>query len=215
MYTLPKLPYAYNALEPYLDAKTMEIHHTKHHKAYVDNLNKALESASISAPDNPADLMKEIQGFPASIQTAVRNNGGGHVNHSFFWETLSLAGPKEPTGSLAAAIQASFQVVEAGQTRFNFKAQFAQAAMGRFGSGWVWLGVKKDASLCICSTPNQDNPWMEGLVDTPCTPILGLDLWEHAYYLHYQNRRAEYVEAFWQVVDWSVVEQRYEAAIQA
>ncbi len=215
MYTLPKLPYAYNALEPYLDAKTMELHHSKHHKAYVDNLNKALESAGISGPDDPVLLMQQIQSLPASIQTAVRNNGGGHVNHSFFWETLSLEGPKEPSGRLAEAIQASFQVIETGQTRFNFKAQFAQAAMSRFGSGWAWLGVKKDQSLCVCSTPNQDNPWMQGLVETPCTPILGLDLWEHAYYLHYQNRRVEYVEAFWKVVDWSVVEQRYEDALAA
>lgn len=215
MYTLPPLPYAYNALEPYLDAKTMEIHHSKHHKAYVDNLNKALERASISGPHDPTELMKEIRSLPTSIQTAVRNNGGGHVNHRFFWETLGLGGKKEPSGKLAEAIQKSFQVEQEGQMRFNFKAQFAQAAMGRFGSGWAWLGVTADKSLCISSTPNQDNPWMEGLVETAFTPILGLDVWEHAYYLQYQNRRADYVDAFWQVVDWSVVEQRYEAALRA
>lgn len=215
MYTLPKLPYDYSALEPYIDTQTMQIHHTKHHQAYVDNLNTALVSVGFQAPANPVDLMKGISQLPEAIVMAVRNNGGGHVNHSFFWETLAPGGSKEPSPKLLNAIQSSFQTGESAQTQFNFRAQFAKAAMSRFGSGWAWLGVKADKSLCITSTPNQDNPWMVGLVDCPCTPILGLDVWEHAYYLHYQNRRAEYVEAFWNIVNWSVVERRYEAAMAA
>lgn len=214
MYTLPKLRYDYKDLEPSIDAQTMEIHYTKHHQAYVDNLNAALNSVQLNAPSSAIDLIRDISQLPESIRAVVRNNGGGHVNHSFFWETL-VPGGSEPSAKFLEVIQSNFQVGEAAKTQFNFKAQFAKAAMSRFGSGWAWLGVKADKSLCICSTPNQDSPWMLGLVDCPCTPILGLDVWEHAYYLRYQNRRAEYVEAFWQVLDWSVVERRYQAAIAA
>jgi len=201
---LPELPYATNALEPHIDAKTMEIHHGKHHAAYVSNVNNAiagkpeLESLSIK------DLCKKIKDLPADVQTAVRNNGGGHFNHSLFWKVLSPNGGGAPTGKLAAAIDAEFGSFDA------FKEAFGKAAATRFGSGWAWLCVGDGGKLCVCSTPNQDNPLMEGIVDCPGKPILGLDVWEHAYYLNYQNRRPDYIAAFWNVVNWEKVGAKYE-----
>jgi Fe-Mn family superoxide dismutase len=197
-YTLPPLPYANNALEPYIDARTMEIHHDKHHNAYVTNLNKALESAPELANKSVEDLIADLNSVPEGIRTAVRNNGGGHANHSFFWKLLKNNGGAGPTGALADAINKSFGSFDA------FKTQFAAAAGGRFGSGWAWLVAAPDGSLSITSTPNQDSPLMEGK-----KPILGLDVWEHAYYLNYQNRRPDYVTAFWNVVNWDEVARNY------
>ncbi len=205
-YELPNLPYPTNALEPHIDAKTMEIHHGKHHAAYVANLNKALESAGITGPDCVCELIADLSKVPESIRTAVRNNGGGHANHSLFWKILSPDGGGEPQGKLAEAINGEFGSFAA------FKEKFAAAAAKRFGSGWAWLGVKDDKTLCVCSTPNQDNPEMKGFVDCNCSPILGLDVWEHAYYLHYQNRRPDYIAAFWNVVNWPEVARRFEGA---
>jgi Fe-Mn family superoxide dismutase len=199
---LPPLPYAYDALEPHIDAKTMEIHHGKHHATYVTNLNKALEGQAKLASKTIEQLVGDLNAVPDAIRTAVRNNGGGHWNHSLFW---SLMGPKKggaPKGRIADAISTAFGSFD------KFKEQFAAAATGRFGSGWAWLGQKDDKSLCIVSTPNQDNPLMKGVVDAPCKPLLGLDVWEHAYYLKYQNKRADYIAAFWNVVDWDAVEKR-------
>jgi Fe-Mn family superoxide dismutase len=199
---LPPLPYALDALEPHIDARTMEIHHGKHHAAYVTNLNKALEGQAKLGSKTLDQLLADLNGVPESIRPAVRNNGGGHWNHSLFW---TLMGPKKggaPKGRLSDAISSAFGSFD------KFKEQFAAAAMGRFGSGWAWLGQKDDKSLCICSTPNQDNPLMKGIVDCACKPLLGLDVWEHAYYLKYQNKRADYVAAFWNVVDWDAVAQR-------
>jgi Fe-Mn family superoxide dismutase len=197
-YELPPLPYANNALEPYIDAKTMEIHHDKHHNAYVTNLNKALESAPELASKSVEDLIADLNAVPEGIRTAVRNNGGGHANHSFFWKLLKVNGGAGPTGALADAINKSFGSFDA------FKTQFAAAAAGRFGSGWAWLVAAPDGSLSITSTPNQDSPVMEGK-----KPILGLDVWEHAYYLNYQNRRPDYIAAFWNVVNWDEVAKNY------
>lgn len=193
-FTLPKLQYAYNALEPYLDALTMEIHHSKHHQAYIDNLNKA-----IAGTPNENKSLEEIVKIAGTISPAVRNNGGGHWNHSFFWESLS---PNKSTykEKLLAAINESFESID------NFKTLFAQAGMTRFGSGWAWL-IKKDGKLVICSTPNQDNPLMD-VAEVKGTPILGVDVWEHAYYLKYQNKRADYLAAFWNVVNWDKVVER-------
>jgi len=199
---LPPLPYALDALEPTIDAKTMEIHHGKHHAAYVTNLNKALESQPKLAAKTLDQLIGDLNAVPENIRGPVRNNGGGHWNHSLFW---TLMGPKKggaPKGRIADAISSAFGSFD------KFKEQFAAAAMGRFGSGWAWLGQKDDKSLCITSTPNQDNPLMKGVVDVACKPLLGLDVWEHAYYLKYQNKRADYVAAFWNVVDWDAVGQR-------
>ncbi|OIO59342.1 MAG: superoxide dismutase [Mn] [Verrucomicrobia bacterium CG_4_10_14_3_um_filter_43_23] len=208
-YKLPKLAYDYNALEPHIDAKTMEIHYTKHHAAYVDNLNKALQSTpEFKAPECPFELCATLDKVPEKIRTAVRNNGGGHANHSMFWELLSKSGGGEPKGHIAEEIKKTFDSFDA------FKEKFAQAAMTRFGSGWAWLCIKEDGSMCICSTPNQDNPCMKGFVDCPGKPIMGLDVWEHAYYLNYQNRRADYVKAFWDVLDWQKVEENYKHATQ-
>jgi Fe-Mn family superoxide dismutase len=203
-YTLPPLPYPNNALEPHIDAKTMEIHHDKHHQAYVDNLNKALDGKGVKE-QSIEDLCRNIESVPADIRTAVRNNGGGHANHSMFWTLLSPKGGGKPGGDLAAAIDKDLGGFD------KFKEEFTKAATTRFGSGWAWLGVK-DGKLAVCSTPNQDNPYMKALVDCPCEPILGLDVWEHAYYLKYQNRRPEYIGAFWNVVDWNAVAERYKAA---
>jgi Fe-Mn family superoxide dismutase len=203
-YTLPPLPYPTNALEPHIDAKTMEIHHDKHHQAYVDNLNKALEGKGVKE-QSIEDLCRNIESIPADIRTAVRNNGGGHANHSMFWTLMSPNGGGKPGGDLASAIDKDLGGFD------KFKEEFTKAGTTRFGSGWAWLGVK-DGKLCVCSTPNQDNPYMKGLVDCPCTPILGLDVWEHAYYLKYQNRRPEYIAAFWNVIDWKAVENRHKAA---
>ncbi|AJO22595.1 superoxide dismutase SodA [Weizmannia coagulans] len=199
-YTLPQLPYAYDALEPYIDKETMNIHHTKHHNTYVTNLNKALEGHDDLASKSVEDLISDLNAVPEEIRTAVRNNGGGHANHSLFWTLLSPNGGGEPKGALLDAINSKFGSFE------KFKEQFAAAAAGRFGSGWAWL-VVNNGELEITSTPNQDNPLSEGK-----KPVLGLDVWEHAYYLKYQNRRPEYISAFWNVVNWDEVEKLYEAA---
>ncbi|GER66908.1 superoxide dismutase [Mn] [Weizmannia acidilactici] len=198
-YTLPQLPYAYDALEPYIDKETMNIHHTKHHNTYVTNLNKALEGHDDLAAKSVEDLIADLDAVPEDIRTAVRNNGGGHANHSLFWKLLSPNGGGEPKGALADAINSKFGSFE------KFKEQFSAAAAGRFGSGWAWL-VVNNGELEITSTPNQDSPLSEGK-----KPILGLDVWEHAYYLKYQNRRPEYIAAFWNVVNWDEVAKLYEA----
>ncbi|MCA9084262.1 MAG: superoxide dismutase [Planctomycetaceae bacterium] len=199
-YKLPDLPYAYDALEPHVDARTMEIHHTKHHQAYINNVNAALEGTEW-ADKCIVELMKSLSSLPADKQTAVRNNGGGHANHSLFWTVMSPNGGGSPTGELAAAIDAACGSFDA------FKEAFAKAAATRFGSGWAWLSVKADGSLVVESTANQDTPLSEGR-----TPILGLDVWEHAYYLHYQNRRPDYISAFWNVVNWDEVSRRFAEA---
>jgi Fe-Mn family superoxide dismutase len=202
-FSLPDLPYAYDALESAIDAKTMEIHHSKHHNGYVTKLNQALEGHDDLAGRSIEDLLAAIGSLPESIRTAVRNNGGGHYNHSLFWSVMSADGGGEPGGALADAIDAAFGSFA------DFKQRFSDAAKTRFGSGWAWLGVKPGGELCVCSTPNQDNPLMKDLVECGCAPILGLDVWEHAYYLRYQNRRPDYVEAWWSVVDWSAVADRH------
>ena len=199
MFTLPNLPYAHNALEPHVDALTMEIHHGKHHQAYVNNLNAAIEGTPM-AGKSLEDLMKQHSDVPA-----VRNNGGGHFNHSLFWTVMSPNGGGLPTGDLAADINATFGSFDA------FKEAFAKAAATRFGSGWAWLCVNTAGKLEICSTANQDNPLMPS-VGCAVTPILGLDVWEHAYYLKYQNRRPDYVSAFFNVINWAEVASRYAAA---
>ncbi|GHC10707.1 superoxide dismutase [Cerasicoccus arenae] len=205
-YELPSLPYAYDALEPHIDAQTMEIHHSKHHAAYVSKLNAALEGSGYDAPCCVAELCAKISDVPEKIRTAVRNNGGGHANHSLFWTVIAPNGGGAPTGEVAKAIDSAFGSFD------KFKEEFAAAAANRFGSGWAWLGVK-DGKLCVCSTPNQDNPLMKGLVDCVCTPILGLDVWEHAYYLKYQNKRPDYIAAFWSVINWDKVNEYYAKAI--
>ena len=199
-FSLPQLPYEYDALEPHIDKETMNIHHTKHHNTYVTNLNAALEGQEDLAGKSLEELLADIESVPEKIRTAVRNNGGGHANHSLFWELLSPNGGGEPTGELAEAIAAKFGSFE------SFKEEFAKAATTRFGSGWAWLTVK-DGELELYSTANQDSPLMEGK-----TPILGLDVWEHAYYLNYQNRRPEYIASFWNVVNWDEVSKRYASA---
>ncbi|MEY2828859.1 MAG: hypothetical protein RIQ33_717 [Bacteroidota bacterium] len=201
-HTLPTLPYAHDALEPHFDKLTMEIHHGKHHNAYVTNLNNAIagtEAEQVSLADLMANISK--YGMP------VRNNGGGHWNHSFFWQSLAPNAGGNPTGKLAEAITLEFGSFDA------FKEKFAAAGATRFGSGWAWLCVDANKKLCVCSTPNQDNPLMD-IADCKGTPILGLDVWEHAYYLHYQNRRPDYIAAFWNVVNWAAINDRYEAAIK-
>ena len=196
-FSLPALPYAYDALEPHIDARTMEIHHTKHHQAYVNNLNAAIEKAPELQGKSLDDLMRGINSVPEAVRTAVRNNGGGHWNHSMFWELMGPNKGGEPTGALADAIKQSFGDFS------KFKEQFAAAATGRFGSGWAWL-INDGGKLSITSTPNQDNPLMDGK-----RAILGLDVWEHAYYLKYQNRRPEYITAWWNVVSWDAVAARF------
>ncbi|ANI87961.1 superoxide dismutase [Arachidicoccus ginsenosidimutans] len=198
-FTLPALPYAFDALEPYIDAQTMQIHHGKHHQAYVDNLNKA-----IAGTDNENKTLDEIVKVAGSISPAVRNNGGGHWNHSFFWNILAVNNGATPTGELAEAIDATFGSFDA------FKEKFNAAGATRFGSGWAWL-IVKDGKLEVTSTPNQDNPLMD-VAEVKGTPILGVDVWEHAYYLKYQNRRPEYLGAFWNVVNWTKVAELYAAA---
>ncbi|MGO1357152.1 superoxide dismutase [Alkalibacterium gilvum] len=199
-YTLPDLPYAYDALEPTIDEETMHLHHDKHHAGYVTKTNKALENHPELAELSIEDLMKKLDSVPEDIKTAVRNNGGGDANHSLFWEILSPNGGGEPTGELADAIKETFGDFE------SFKEKFAAAATGRFGSGWAWL-VVTDGKLEVMNTLNQDSPYSEGK-----TPILGLDVWEHAYYLNYQNKRPDYVKAFWNVVNWEEVSKRYKNA---
>lgn len=206
-HTLPNLPYAQDALEPHIDAKTMEIHHGKHHNAYVTNLNKALEGHAGLADCSVLDLISDLSALPEAIRGPVRNNGGGHWNHTFFWEILGPNKGGNPTGRLADAIASTFGSFE------DFKTKFEAAGVGRFGSGWVWLSVKPDKSLCICSTPNQDNPLMTGVAECTGQPVIGCDVWEHAYYLNYQNRRPDYLKAFWNVVDWDKANANYEAAI--
>ena len=198
-YKLPELTYAYDALEPHIDARTMEIHHSKHHATYVANVNAALEGTEFADKDIN-ELIANLDALPADKQTAVRNNGGGHANHTLFWEVIAPGGSNTPVGEVAAAIDAKFGSFDA------FKEEFAKAATTRFGSGWAWLIVDGD-SVAITSTPNQDSPVMEGK-----TPVLGLDVWEHAYYLNYQNRRPDYIAAFWNVVNWDVVEAKFQAA---
>ncbi|RZZ90273.1 superoxide dismutase [Pseudoxanthomonas winnipegensis] len=201
-YTLPDLPYAYDALEPNIDAKTMEIHHSKHHQTYVNSLNAAVEGTPWA--ELPVEeLVSRIAELPDKLKGPVTNHGGGHANHSLFWTVMSPKGGGEPSGELAAAIDAELGGFEA------FKKAFTQAAITRFGSGWAWLCVDKTGKLSVENSANQDSPLMQGL-----TPILGLDVWEHAYYLKYQNRRPEYIEAFYKVVDWNEVARRYQAAKQ-
>jgi Fe-Mn family superoxide dismutase len=200
-FTLPNLPYPHDALEPHIDKMTMEIHHGKHHNTYVTNLNKALESASDLAGLSLEQLLaNDCAAVPENIRTAVRNNGGGHANHSMFWVLMSPNGGGAPKGNVATAIKTSFGSFDA------FKEKFAAAAAGRFGSGWVWLNKNADGTVEITSTPNQDTPIMQGK-----NPVLGLDVWEHAYYLKYQNRRPDYVSAWWNVVNWDEVERRFNA----
>jgi superoxide dismutase, Fe-Mn family len=199
-YTLPPLPYPANSLEPYIDTKTMEVHHGGHHKAYVDNLNKALEGQADLQSKNVVDLLREINKVPEKIRTAVRNNGGGHANHTMFWEIMTKGGGGEPTGPLADDIKTTFGDFNA------FKGKVKEAALGRFGSGWAWL-VLAGGKLQVLSAANQDSPYMDGQI-----PVMGVDVWEHAYYLKYQNRRADYLSAWWNVVNWDEVAKRYERA---
>lgn len=197
-YSVPDLPYAFEALEPHIDARTMEIHHDKHHAAYVTNLNAALEGTGLG--DQPIDeLISNLDQVPEEKRTAVRNNGGGHANHSLFWEIMSPDGGGAPSGDLAAAIDSTFGSLD------DLKAQVNDAGVKRFGSGWTWL-VRTGSGLAVTSTPNQDSPVMEG-----ATPLLGIDVWEHAYYLNYQNRRPDYLAAWWNVVNWDAVAARYAA----
>lgn len=199
-YKLPKLPYDYDALEPHIDERTMKIHHTKHHQGYTDKVNKALEGHEFA--DMPIDeVLRRINEVPEDIRQAVINNGGGYANHKLFWTILSPNGGGEPGGALGDAIDDEFGSFEA------FKEKFTDTATGQFGSGWGWLCVKDDGSLTVVSTANQDSPYMHGL-----TPILGLDVWEHAYYLHYQNKRGDYANAFWNLVNWDQVNEYYEDA---
>ncbi|KLV39077.1 superoxide dismutase [Mn] [Aeromonas caviae] len=201
-HTLPALPYAYDALEPHIDAKTMEIHHSRHHQTYVTNLNAALADLPELATLPLEALLARIDSLPAQVQGAVRNHGGGHANHSLFWQVMSPQGGGEPGGELAAAMERDLGGLEA------FKQAFTQAALSRFGSGWAWLVVDGRGKLQVVSSANQDSPLMEGL-----TPILGLDVWEHAYYLKYQNKRPDYIAAFYNVIDWDEVARRYVAAL--
>ncbi|MDB6171114.1 MAG: sodA [Chthoniobacteraceae bacterium] len=207
-YALPALPYPNDALEPTIDARTMEIHHDKHHAAYVTNLNKALESAPDLAAKSPEELISDLSAVPEAIRTAVRNNGGGHVNHTFFWNLLKANGGAAPTGPLADAITQTFGSIE------DFKAKLEAAGAGRFGSGWAWL-VVNGGKLEIGSTANQDNPIMgKAIAGIEGKPVLGVDVWEHAYYLHYQNRRPDYLKAIWNVINWSQAEANYQAALK-
>lgn len=198
-FTLPQLPYAHNALEPHIDEQTMQIHHGKHHQAYVDNLNKA-----IAGSEHENKSLEELVASAGSISPAVRNNGGGHWNHTFFWEILAPNAGGQPSGRLSEAINSAFGSFDA------FKEKFNAAATSRFGSGWAWL-IVKDGKLEVTSTPNQDNPLMD-VAETKGTPVLGVDVWEHAYYLKYQNKRADYLVAFWNVVNWNKVSERFENA---
>jgi len=208
-YELPPLPYAYDALEPHFDARTMEIHHTKHHQTYVTSLNNAVKDAGIE-PVAVEDLIRDIGALPEAAQTAVRNHGGGHANHALFWTVLSPKGGGEPTGKLADAINNDLGGYE------RFKEQFIKAAQTRFGSGWAWLTVGQDGKLLVENSANQDSPLMGAFVGlSGGTPILGLDVWEHAYYLNYQNRRPDYITAFFNIINWEEVARRYEAAVPA
>ncbi|MFQ5921306.1 MAG: superoxide dismutase [Anaerolineales bacterium] len=200
-FELPQLPYAYDALEPHIDARTMEIHYSKHHAAYTSNLNGALESAPDLADRSVEEILMDLDVVPEGVRMAVRNNGGGYANHNLFWSVMAPDGGGEPEGSLAEAIGSTFDDFA------SFKDQLSKAAVGRFGSGWGWLAVGGGGALQVLSTPNQDSPLSEGM-----TPILGVDVWEHAYYLNYQNRRADYVAAWWNVVNWAEVDKRFQEA---
>jgi Fe-Mn family superoxide dismutase len=200
-YSLPPLPYAFDALEPWIDARTMEIHHDKHHAAYVANVNKALEGHAALEALPVEKLIADLEKVPEAIRTTVRNNGGGHANHTLFWESLAKGKGGEPAGHLGEAVRSVFGSFE------NFKTAFSDAAMKRFGSGWAWLSLDPQGKLLVESTANQDSPIMHGNV-----PLVGIDVWEHAYYLHYQNRRADYVAAFYNVIDWDAVGKRFAAS---
>ena len=204
-FTLPELSFSTNDLEPHIDARTMEIHHGKHHQTYITNLNNALNGHDQLLSMQIEDLISDLCSLPDSVQGAVRNNGGGHANHSFFWESLSPSGGGLPSGALADSISSTFGNFDA------LKETFAKAALTRFGSGWAWLIQRGDGTLAVTSTPNQDSPIMEGIADETGTPLIGLDVWEHAYYLNYQNRRPDYVAAFWNVLDWDQVSSRFKA----
>jgi superoxide dismutase, Fe-Mn family len=197
-YELPKLPYPYDALEPHIDARTMEIHHTKHHQTYITNVNNALKDQPELAKKSVEDLIRDLNAVPENIRTAVRNNGGGHANHSFFWKIMGSGKGGEPKGKLADDIKSTFGSFD------QFKEKFAAAGAGRFGSGWAWLIKNKSGKLEVTSTPNQDSPLMDGN-----SPVVGLDVWEHAYYLNYQNRRPDYIKAWWNVVNWDEVAKNY------
>ena len=201
VFELPQLKFAFDALEPAIDARTMEIHHGKHHATYVTNLNNALESAHDLFEKSIEEILRDFNSVPEAIRTAVRNNGGGHANHSLFWEVLTPGGKREPNSALVKEIEKTFNSLD------TFKEKFTTAATTRFGSGWAWLVVDGEKKLQVYSTANQDSPLMDGH-----TPILGLDVWEHAYYLNYQNRRPDYIKAFWSVVNWSFVEQEFDKA---
>ena len=202
LYTLPELPYPFDALEPHIDAKTMEIHHGKHHAAYVANLNKALEGHDVGRP-TIEELLADLDTLPDNVRTAVRNNGGGHANHSLFWTILSNKGGGQTRGELGRVLEKDFGGFD------RFVDEITKTALGRFGSGWVWLSVNPRGRLLIESSANQDSPLMSGR-----TPIFGIDVWEHAYYLKYQNRRRDYVKAIWNVVDWNAVTERYREAVR-
>jgi superoxide dismutase, Fe-Mn family len=195
-HSLPDLPYSHDALEPHLDGRTMEIHHSKHHATYVNTLNATIEGNADLEAQSVEELISDLSAIPEGIRGPVRNHGGGHANHSFFWQILSGSGGGAPTGDLASAIDSAFGSFD------SFQAAFAKAAATRFGSGWAWLVKQADGSLAVTSTPNQDSPLMHGVADLTGSPVVGLDVWEHAYYLNYQNRRPDYVAAFWNVVDW-------------
>ena len=201
-YTFPELPYAYDALEPHIDRMTMEIHHSRHHKAYFDKFTAGIKDTAMDG-QSLEEIFKSISSLPALI----RNNGGGFYNHSFFWQILSPSGGGEPIGKLGEAIRKEFGTSEA------FRTKFSDAAANRFGSGWAWLSVDKEGKLCVCSSPNQDNPLMD-VAECPGTPVLGLDVWEHAYYLKYQNRRPDYINAFWNVLNWEKANENYELIIK-
>jgi len=205
-YTLPELEYSYDALEPHIDARTMEIHHSKHHGAYITKANAALEDASDLAGKSVEELIADVANLPDKVKGPLRNNAGGHANHSFFWQTLSGSGGGEPTGNLAARINDTFGSFD------SFKTAFTDAGVNRFGSGWAWLVVNTEGVLAVTSTPNQDSPLMKGVADVEGTPIIGLDVWEHAYYLKYQNVRPDYIAAFWNVVNWAKAEERFKSA---
>jgi Fe-Mn family superoxide dismutase len=200
-FELPNLPYAHDALEPHIDTLTMQIHHGKHHNAYVTNLN-----AAVAGTENEEKSLEELMANISKLSPAIRNNGGGHFNHSLFWTVMSPDGGGEPTGAIGEAITATFGSYD------KFKEEFTKAATTRFGSGWAWLCVKADKTICVCSSPNQDNPTMD-IAECPGTPVLGLDVWEHAYYLHYQNRRPDYISAFYNVINWNEVNRRYAEAL--
>jgi Fe-Mn family superoxide dismutase len=203
-FTLPNLPYTVDALEPHIDAQTMTIHHGKHHAAYVANLNTAVKSQPSLAGKSLEDLLGNLNAVPEAVRTAVRNNGGGHANHSLFWQIMKKNGGGQPKGELLSAIEKKFGTFD------NFKTELNGAGMRQFGSGWAWLSVDKSKQLVLSATPNQDNPWMSGQ-----TPLLGVDVWEHAYYLRYQNRRADYLAAWWNTLDWDAIASRYAAAMKA